>query len=116
MHRVDRMDRVRRMHGMERMRGMDRVRWVHGVRRMCRVRAPRPMRADARLRRRGPRLLVADEPTAHLDRFSGRMVIRLLERAVEEGTTVVAASHDPDLVAAAQTTLTLPAGIAASAS
>ena len=62
-----------------------------------------------------PRLLVADEPTAHLDRFSGRMVIRLLERAVEEGTTVLAASHDPDLVAAAQTTLTLPTEVAATA-
>jgi ABC-type lipoprotein export system ATPase subunit len=62
-----------------------------------------------------PRLLVADEPTAHLDRFSGRLVIRLLERAVEEGTTVLAASHDPDLVAAAQTTLTLPAEFAATA-
>ena len=62
-----------------------------------------------------PRLVVADEPTAHLDRFSGRAVIRLLERAVEEGTTVLAASHDPDLVTAAQTTLTLPAEVAATA-
>jgi putative ABC transport system ATP-binding protein len=63
----------------------------------------------------GPRVLLADEPTAHLDQFSGRQVIRLLEQAVEEGTTVVAASHDPDLVAAAGTTLTLPIGIAAAA-
>ncbi|HYZ79320.1 MAG TPA: ATP-binding cassette domain-containing protein [Gaiellaceae bacterium] len=62
-----------------------------------------------------PRLLVADEPTAHLDRFSGRLVIRLLERAVEQGTTVLAASHDPDVIAAAQTTLMLPAEIAATA-
>jgi ABC-type lipoprotein export system ATPase subunit len=62
-----------------------------------------------------PRVLLADEPTAHLDRFSGRTVIRLLERAVEEGTTVVAASHDPDLVAAADTRLELPAGVAATA-
>ena len=61
----------------------------------------------------GPRVLLADEPTAHLDQFSGRLVIRLLERAVEEGTTVVAASHDPDLIAAAGTTLTLPIGVEA---
>jgi ABC-type lipoprotein export system ATPase subunit len=61
----------------------------------------------------GPRVLLADEPTAHLDQFSGRLVIRLLEQAVEEGTTVVAASHDPDLIAAAGTTLTLPIGVAA---
>jgi ABC-type ATPase involved in cell division len=63
-----------------------------------------------------PRLLVADEPTVHFDRFSGRAVIPLLERAVEEGTTVPAASHDPDLVAAAHTTLTLPIEAAATAS
>jgi ABC-type lipoprotein export system ATPase subunit len=63
----------------------------------------------------GPRVLLADEPTAHLDQFSGRLVIRLLERAVEEGTTVVAASHDPDLVAAADTRLELPTGVAAAA-
>jgi ABC-type lipoprotein export system ATPase subunit len=60
-------------------------------------------------------VLLADEPTAHLDQFAGRLVIRLLERAVEEGTTVLAASHDPDLVAAAQTTLSLPAELAATA-
>ena len=63
-----------------------------------------------------PRVLLADEPTAHLDRFSGRLVIRLLEKAVEEGATVVAATHDPDLIGAADTTLTLPIGIAATAS
>jgi ABC-type lipoprotein export system ATPase subunit len=62
-----------------------------------------------------PRILVADEPTAHLDRFSGRAVIRLLERAVEEGTTVLAATHDPDLIAAADTHLTLPLEVAATA-
>lgn len=56
----------------------------------------------------GPRVLLADEPTAHLDRVSGRMVIRLLQDAVREnGTTVVAASHDPDLISAAETRLTL---------
>jgi ABC-type lipoprotein export system ATPase subunit len=63
----------------------------------------------------GPRVLLADEPTAHLDQFSGRLVIRLLERAVEEGTTVVAASHDPDLIAAADMRLELPTGVAAAA-
>lgn len=56
-----------------------------------------------------PRVLVADEPTAHLDRLSGRMIIRLLQRAVGEGTTVVVATHDPDVVAAADTRLMLPA-------
>jgi ABC-type lipoprotein export system ATPase subunit len=56
----------------------------------------------------GPRVLLADEPTAHLDRLSGRMVIRLLQEAVREtGTTVVAASHDADVIAAADARLTL---------
>jgi ABC-type lipoprotein export system ATPase subunit len=49
----------------------------------------------------GPPLLVADEPTAHLDRFSGRAIIALLHEAARRGTTVIAASHDPDLIAAA---------------
>jgi peptide/nickel transport system ATP-binding protein len=62
----------------------------------------------------GPRVLLADEPTAHLDRLSGRMVIRLLQHAVREaGTTVVVASHDPDVIAAADARLTLAAPHAA---
>jgi ABC-type lipoprotein export system ATPase subunit len=56
----------------------------------------------------GPRVLLADEPTAHLDRVTGRIVIRLLEEAARErGATVVAASHDADLISAAETRLTL---------
>ena len=55
-----------------------------------------------------PRVLLADEPTAHLDRLSGRMMIRLLQAAVREsGTTVVAATHDPDLISAADVRLAL---------
>jgi ABC-type protease/lipase transport system fused ATPase/permease subunit len=58
----------------------------------------------------GPRLLLADEPTAHLDRLSGRRVIALLRRAVAEGgVTVITASHDPDLIAAADRDLDLGA-------
>jgi ABC-type lipoprotein export system ATPase subunit len=64
-----------------------------------------------------PRVLLTDEPTAHLDRLSGRMVIRLLQDAVREtGTTVVAASHDPDVIAAADARLTLASPTAAAAS
>jgi ABC-type lipoprotein export system ATPase subunit len=55
----------------------------------------------------GPRVLLADEPTAHLDRVTGRLVIRLLHDAAREGTTVVAASHDPDVISAADTRLAL---------
>jgi ABC-type lipoprotein export system ATPase subunit len=55
-----------------------------------------------------PRVLLADEPTAHLDRLAGRIVIGLLKQAAHEyGTTVIAAGHDPDLISAADTRLTL---------
>ena len=55
-----------------------------------------------------PRVLLADEPTAHLDQVTGRLVIRLLRSAAHEGgTTVVAASHDPDVIAAADERLLL---------
>jgi ABC-type lipoprotein export system ATPase subunit len=55
-----------------------------------------------------PRVLLADEPTAHLDRVTGRLVIRhLAEAAHEHGTTVIAASHDPDLVSASDSRLLL---------
>jgi ABC-type lipoprotein export system ATPase subunit len=56
----------------------------------------------------GPRVLLADEPTAHLDRVTGRMIIKLLQTAAHEaGTTVVTASHDPDLVSAGDSRLVL---------
>ncbi len=53
-----------------------------------------------------PALLLADEPTAHLDQLSGRLVIRLLQAAVTENcTTIIAATHDPDVIAAADMVL-----------
>jgi ABC-type lipoprotein export system ATPase subunit len=56
----------------------------------------------------GPRVLIADEPTAHLDRVTGRMVIKLLQQAAHDtGTTIIAASHDPDVITAADTKLVL---------
>jgi ABC-type lipoprotein export system ATPase subunit len=58
-----------------------------------------------------PRVLLADEPTAHLDQLAARMVIKLLQQAVAEtGTTVVAASHDADVIAAADELLILTGG------
>jgi putative ABC transport system ATP-binding protein len=64
-----------------------------------------PSRA-ARALAPGPRLLLTDERTAHLDRLSGRRVIALLRRAVaESGVTVITASHD--LIAAADRDLDL---------
>jgi ABC-type lipoprotein export system ATPase subunit len=66
--------------------------------------------AVARALARAPALLIADEPTAQLDRTSARRVIALLrEAATRTGTTVIAASHDPDVVAAADEVLDLSA-------
>jgi ABC-type lipoprotein export system ATPase subunit len=58
-----------------------------------------------------PSLLVADEPTAHLDRASARLVIALLADAAHEcGMTVITATHDADLIAAADNTVDLGHG------
>ena len=105
------------------LRGFDRgeaerraVRWLDwvGLRKLADRRADRLSGGEqrrvalARALAPAPRVLVAAEPTAHLDRVTGRMVIRLLEAAAREnGTTVIAASHDPDLISAAETRLAL---------
>jgi energy-coupling factor transport system ATP-binding protein len=55
-----------------------------------------------------PPILLVDEPTAHLDRASGRQVVALLRRAAHErGATVIASTHDSDLIAAADHVLDL---------
>jgi ABC-type lipoprotein export system ATPase subunit len=55
-----------------------------------------------------PSLLILDEPTAHLDRANGRIVIDLVRDAAHaDGMTVIAASHDPDLLEAADSVLRL---------
>jgi putative ABC transport system ATP-binding protein len=55
-----------------------------------------------------PPIVLVDEPTAHLDRASGRQVVALLRRAAHErGATVIASTHDTDLIAAADEVLDL---------
>ena len=49
-----------------------------------------------------PALLICDEPTAALDTENSEAVARLLSRAASEGVTVIASSHDPIIIAAAQ--------------
>ncbi|HZU17597.1 MAG TPA: ABC transporter ATP-binding protein, partial [Candidatus Dormibacteraeota bacterium] len=44
-----------------------------------------------------PVLLLADEPTANLDRGNAERVLELLERRWRAGTTVVIATHDREL-------------------
>ena len=60
-------------------------------------------------------VLFADEPTASLDRAAGQQVAKILrDAATIDGRTVVAASHDPDVVALADTVVTLDHGQPAS--
>jgi putative ABC transport system ATP-binding protein len=44
-----------------------------------------------------PAVLLLDEPTAHLDTENAKAVVDVLAKLRDEGTTVVAATHDPRL-------------------
>ena len=57
--------------------------------------------AFARELERDAALMVCDEPTAHLDEENAQVMIDQLRRRAADGVTVVAASHDPLLIAAA---------------
>jgi len=56
--------------------------------------------AIARALGHDPVLLLADEPTANLDRRNAERVLDLLERRCVAGTTVLVATHDVDLAMA----------------
>lgn len=51
--------------------------------------------AVARALMLAPKILLLDEPTAHLDTENARRVVDLLCELRDEGTTIVAATHDP---------------------
>jgi putative ABC transport system ATP-binding protein len=57
-----------------------------------------------------PALVLADEPTAELDRESAAAVVELLGAAGRAGAGVVVATHDPAVVAAADVVYTLHHG------
>ena len=57
-----------------------------------------------------PAIILADEPTASLDVESGRFVIDALVEEAARGKTVIAASHDPELIAKAQNSIRLNHG------
>lgn len=54
--------------------------------------------ALARARVLRPRLLLLDEPTANLDGIAREQVIALIPTLLEQGSTVVMACHDRDLI------------------
>ena len=56
--------------------------------------------AIARTLAPSPRLLIADEPTGHLDQATGKLIADLLfAKARERGMTLVLVTHDPSLAA-----------------
>lgn len=58
-----------------------------------------------------PPILIADEPTASLDRDSADRVIRLLdEETARHGRTLIAVSHDPRLIEALGRSIRLEGG------
>jgi energy-coupling factor transport system ATP-binding protein len=52
-----------------------------------------------------------DEPTGGLDAFNANRVVEVVERLVEEGKTVVIASHDDRLVRAVERRVVIDRGV-----
>ncbi len=66
--------------------------------------------AIARALANDPALIVADEPTGSLDSQTAQAVLRVFERLVEEGKTVVLVTHDPDIARRGTRMITLHDG------
>jgi cell division transport system ATP-binding protein len=68
--------------------------------------------AIARALMTAPQLLLADEPTRNLDPDRAIEIMRIFRAINQRGTTVLVATHDPDLIAAMRRrTLILEAGL-----
>ena len=66
--------------------------------------------AIARALANDPRILLADEPTGNLDAANGRHIMELLNAIRGRGVTLVLATHDVELAAAADVRLTMRDG------
>jgi putative ABC transport system ATP-binding protein len=67
--------------------------------------------AIARALANEPRLLIADEPTGQLDADTGQAIMSLLREVISsQGMTALISTHDPSLMAIADTTIRLADG------
>jgi len=66
--------------------------------------------ALAQLLVRRPPLVLADEPTAALDRDNAELVVLLLRGLCDQGATVITATHDDRLVLASDDEFRIPIG------
>jgi putative ABC transport system ATP-binding protein len=68
--------------------------------------------AVARALATGPKLILADEPTANLDTENGKQVMDIMKKLNKEtGVTFVFATHDPRVIGYADRVVTLQDGL-----
>ena len=66
--------------------------------------------AIARALVHGPALLLADEPTGNLDSATGDLILELLRKVADEGTTVLMATHSMEAAGVADTVVRMRDG------
>ncbi|RJP84644.1 MAG: ABC transporter ATP-binding protein [Desulfobacteraceae bacterium] len=57
-----------------------------------------------------PKIIIADEPTGNLDSATGAMIMDMIERQNQKGTTIILVTHDPSIASRAGHTLMLQDG------
>jgi putative ABC transport system ATP-binding protein len=67
--------------------------------------------AIARALANDPAIIVADEPTGNLDSRAAETIFALFESSAAAGKTIVMVTHDDELAALAQRTVTLADGL-----
>ena len=70
--------------------------------------------AIARALANNPPLVIADEPTGNLDSVTARGILDLFRELANQGTTVVIATHEPDIVRVSDRKLQIADGVIAS--
>ena len=61
-----------------------------------------------------PKLILADEPTGNLDSKNGQKIIQMLQMLKTDGKTVIASTHDAEIMQLADRVLCLEDGRLAS--